>query len=314
MVKNPAEAFQTMLKKITTIILTAIMICCCLPVAASAKNTPLTSTLNIAAINQNTKGSGYEWNNIDSVLTLSDCEINTSDEYGLKLPANSVVELNGKNVIKASSVGIHCLSSVTFSGSGSLTIIAESIGITCASTSEKDTVRFRSGTITITSEGYGIYSENATLSFTGAEVNVSAKTNSLSGNNMQFVSGKINLNPSVKAKGKVEFSGANVEITSDTSAVNATRGITFSGCNISVGSNADSLTEADVYNGENCLKLVSTVKEVHTSKIFGENVPAFVDYIIFVLIILMIAAVIFVPIYIKAQKTKKLTEMSKAKK
>ncbi len=290
------------------------MICCSVQATVSAKNAPITSTLNIAATNQNSKGNGYVWDNLNCILTLTDCEINTEDDYGLKLPANSVVELNGNNIIKASVTGIHCLSSVTFSGSGTLTVIAGNAGIICASTSVKDTVRFRSGKLSISSDNYGIYSENAILSFTGAEVSIHAAGYSVYGNDLQFVSGTLDMTSSVNAKGKAEFSGANVTVTSDSAAVTAVRGISISGCNVSVGSSPEALSAAESYNGESCLKLVSTVKNVKTSKLFGENIPAFVDYIVVILLVLLIAAVIIVPIYIKARKTKRLASQSERKK
>lgn len=276
-----------------------------LPLPAKAANT-LTSTLDIAAINQNTSGPGYDWQNIDRILTLNNLNIDTSDPFGLTLPADTTVILKGKNYIKASETAIRCVTSATFEGSGSLTIVSGNTGIICVSTLQSDILRFRSGKLDITSPNYGIYSENAIISFAGASVKVNSDSFAVRGKNIQMTSGNLDITGKISASSDLTITGVNLTASASESVLSAGYSMNISGVKLSAGSAPDMLTEADKYNGENAVKFISTVKNFKSSILFGENVPSWVDGIAFAFLILIAAALIAVPLYFKHLKTKKL--------
>lgn len=303
-----------MKKRVIATLLLAVTIFTCFNVSVFAKNKEITTCLDVSKLNMNTEGSGYEWDNLEHVFKMNNMSIKTTDTYGIRLPADSTVEIHGNNFITTSSFGIHCLTSLNFVGDGTLTITAPTAGIFCASTSEKDNVRFRDGKIIIKGASNGIYSENAKLSFTGADVEVTASSTAIFGKNMQWVSGNLTLNGGIYSKGYVEISATNMTVISNESAIKAEKGITIFGEKIFTGDSADSLAEKDAYKGERCIKLVSTVKKTSKSLLFGGKVPAFVDYIIFTVLILAVAAVIAVPLIIKYKKTAKLVALSQENK
>lgn len=303
-----------MKKRVIATLLLAVTIFTCFNVSVFAKNKEITTCLDVSKINMDTEGSGYEWDNLERVFKMNNMSIKTSDTYGIRLPADSTVEIHGNNFITTSSFGIHCLTSLNFVGDGTLTITAPTAGIFCASTSEKDNVRFRDGKIIIKGANNGIYSENAKLSFTGSDVDVTASSSAIFGKNMQWVAGNVTLNGGIYSKGYVEISATNITVTSNECAIKAEKGITIFGEKIFAGDSSESVTEKDSYNGEKCIKLVSTVKRSSKSLLFGEKVPAVVDYIIFTVLILAAGAVIAVPLIIKHKKTAKLIALSKQNK
>ena len=296
---------NNMKRKITALTLVILIITALIPVTANAAET-LSSTLDIASINQNTSGPGYDWQNIDGILTLNNLTIDTESVYGLTLPADATVILNGDNYIKASEYAIRCVTSVTFEGNGSLTLISGNTGIISVSALENDTLRLRSGKINITAPNYGIYTENTMISFAGADVTISSDNFAVRGRNIQMTSGTIDITGKISASDDLTITGVDLTASAPESVLSAGHALKISGVKISAGPSADALADADAYNGENAVKFISTVSNAKTSILFGDNVPSWVDGIIFTLLILAAAAVIAVPLYIKQKKTQKL--------
>ncbi len=265
-----------------------------------------TSTLDIAQINKNTSGDGYVWANMDDLLTLTDFRLETDDEFGLKLPDNATIVLNGDNYIKASSCAIRCVTSLTIEGNGTLTLVSGDTGILCVSNSTRDTVRFRSGDIKISAESHGVYSEYATVSFSGANTEISGADYAVRGRNVQMTAGNINIEGKIHSATDLTLTAVNLNASADGAVLVADHEIRISGVDMKLGPSLDSLSNAESYSGEAAISTVSNVDATRRGVLLGGSFPVFVDYIVFSLIAIVAVALIAVPIYLKQQKTKKL--------
>lgn len=304
-----------MKKKLISIFLTLLTVISlsALPTSA-AENTKITKCLDIALENTDLEGPGYTWDNIKCVMEMDGFVLNTTDMYGIKFPAHSKVILKGDNYVTASAYGIHCLSSLEFSGDGTLTIVAPDAGIICVSTNATDNVRFQGGTVKISGGKKGIYSENAKLSFTGGKVTIDASEYSLFGNNVQMTGGTHNFKGTVHAKAAVEITDTTLSITASNRAINALGGTNIKGKSILAGENTSTLSEIEQYNGQACLRVIPQGKKGEPSMLFGEGVSPVWDYVIFALITVAVVAVITVPMAIKHRKTAKLIALSEQNK
>ena len=75
--------------------------CAALTVSAASGGVTITETVNIAQANKNMEGHGYSWANRYDILTLDGIHLDTASDYGLRLPKNCTVVLEGDNYIKA---------------------------------------------------------------------------------------------------------------------------------------------------------------------------------------------------------------------
>ena len=288
-----------MIRRILPIILTAAMLftlcLAALPVSASGT---IQTTVNIATANKNMRGEGYDWANRYDVLTLKGLNIDTEDPYGLRLPKNCTVVLEGKNTIKASKYGISCSGTVVFKGSGSLTIEAGEIGIYLIAQDSTQKVRLIDGKYEITAGTYGIYSEAADFSFTGKSMNVNVTGDgghAIMGRAVNLLGGTFTANAPVESTHQLLVDGINITVDGGSSPAFASKNLTVK--------NLD--TE---YNGESSVNAKSTKKFTGTSIIFGENVGAAVDYVILAVFAAGIAAAIVLPALRRKKKAKELYE------
>ena len=308
MQQHPTEAYYNIMKRFLAAFFALLMLISLLPTSAFAAG--VTSTLDMAALNEHSKGAGYEWDNTEFVFEMNGLNLNTKDDYGIKLPGGSTVNLIGDNKITAGRYGIQSFGSITFTGSGTLTITVSDIGVRALTTVDRDNVIFRSGKIVINA-ATGISTQVGKTSFTGAEMEVNSTINSVYASNIQFAGGKIRLVSPINSKGSVEINATDLTVTADSSAIVADKGININKEKIKVGASGSSLSSADTYNGENAVEFTSTAKFTKKGMLFGGRLPAFVDYIVFTLIIIAVAAVIAVPIIIKKRKTDALIKQSK---
>ena len=288
-----------MIRRILPIILTAAMLftlcLAALPVSASGT---IQTTVNIATANKNMRGEGYDWANRYDVLTLKGLNIDTEDPYGLRLPKNCTVVLEGKNTIKASKYGISCSGTVVFKGSGSLTIEAGEIGIYLIAQDSTQKVRLIDGKYEITAGTYGIYSEAADFSFTGKSMNVNVTGDgghAIMGRAVNLLGGTFTANAPVESTHQLLVDGIDISVEGGSAPAFASKNLTVK--------NLD--TE---YNGESSVNAKSTKKFTGTSIIFGENVGAAVDYVILAVFAAGIAAAIVLPALRRKKKAKELYE------
>ncbi len=288
-------------RKIISIILslmTVFSLCViALPTTAKAGDV-ITSTVNIALANKNERGDGYYWANRYDILTLSGINIDTEDAYGLRLPKDCTVELEGNNYIKASKYGISCSGTVVFKGSGSLTIEAGDIGIYLIAQDNTQKVRLIEGKYTITAGTYGVYSEKGDFSFVGNSMDINVGTPdgwAIMGRDVNLLGGKFKANAPVETTHQLLVSGLDVNIEANRSA--------FVSKNLNIKD-----IDIDEYNGEASVIAKSTAKKGRSSIFFGDNVQGWVDYLILVVFALGVASCIFVPALRRKKKAKELYE------
>ena len=283
-----------------------------LNIFAETANAPITQTVNLANVSKNARGSGFEWNNLTNTLTLDNMTINTADEFGMKLPKDATVILKGKNYITASSVGLVCTGQVTFEGGGTLTIIAGDVGIDMVGVYTSHFARFQNCWILIDAGKTAIRSSSAELSF----MNDSSLTlcitgdrtaaKAIDGRNVVFSGGGMATNAGIYASNSLKISSSNLDIMSETPALECPNGITITKESISAGDTTATRTAVETYNGEKSLLLTSTATNKTPSILFGEGASVVLDYVVFTLLLIMFATLIAVPIYLKKKKTAKL--------
>lgn len=260
-----------------------------LPAHAAAK---ITETVNLSRPQKNMSGSGYYWDNRNDILTLSGLYIDTTDDYGLRIPNGATVVLEGKNYISASVAALTCPGNVTFKGNGSLILTSGDMGIYFYSTDDTTTARFLEGTYEITAAGDAIHSEYTSLSIVGGKMTInapSADKYAIFGRQVKLYGGTHTMNNSVHATVSLEVRDVNLSIDSEKSALSSDKTLKIEEVTIA------SLSSASDYNGENSIVVKSAKSTLGSSILFGENVPMFVDVLIALLLLALIAAGIAVP-------------------
>ncbi len=264
------------------------------------------NTLNIAEATKNERGPGYEWANRTKVLTLDGLQIITDDAYGLRLPKITTevvptVILKGDNYIKAAKYGISFSGTITFKGSGSLTIDAGEIGLYLISQDDTQKVRLLEGTYKITAGTYGIYSESSDFSFTGDRMDVTVKSNdglAISGRIVNLLGGSFSANAPVSASHALTVQGLDLSIIAGSEALSA-KNLTIKDIHF---------TEGEKIDGENTVIGYSTASRERASVIFGDSVPGYVDVILLAVAILGVTAAILGPILLRRRKRRTLYE------
>jgi len=273
-------------------------------VEAAAK---ITDTVNLSRPEKNMRGSGYYWDNREDTLTLDGLYIDTDADYGLRIPDDATVILKGKNYVSASKAAMTVPGNVTFKGNGSLILTSDDMGIYFYSTKDNTVARFLSGSYEITAGGNGIYSTHTALSFVGSDVEIDAPAAdkfAILGREVKLYGGEMEMNNSVHATVSLEVRAVELDIESAKAALSSDKTLTIEEVALKVGPNDDALGRADAYNGENCVEAESTLYTLGHSIIFGDSVPMFVDVLIALVLLLLIAAGIAVPFIRSRRKAK----------
>ncbi len=298
------------LSKITAMALTFCMLftftsLLAVPASAAVK---ITESVNLSLPKRNISGHGYYWDNRQKTLTLDGLNIDTDGEYGMKVTGGATVILKGKNYIKATKAALAIAGTVTFKGNGSLTLVSDDMGIYCYSTDDSTTIRFMSGTYTVTAGGNAVYSTHSTLSFVDGKWDVATENPdafALHGRTLKLYGGKMTLTGAVHATLDLDVQALALSVTAEKAALSSDKTLQIKDVAISAGADTGSLTDTAEYTGENCVSMKSTRKDTRTSIFFGENVPRIADYGALILFLALTAAGIGVP-YIRArQKTKR---------
>lgn len=280
-------------------------------VTAATQTNVINKTVNLANVSKNARGDGYEWANLTDTLTMDNLNINTADEFGMKLPKNATVILKGNNYITAASVGLVCTGQVTFEGSGTLTIVAGDVGIDMTGVRTNHLARFRNGRITIDVGKTAIRSASAELNFMGSALTLCitgdrTDARAISGRTVTVSSGGIAANAGIYASNSLSITSTNIDIISETPALECPNGINITKESILAGDTTATLTAVDSYNGEKTLRLTSTASNKKYGILFGGKYSVVLDYVVFSALILGVAALIAVPLYLKKKKTEKL--------
>ena len=291
---NTARKLPALLLSLITFAILALVL---LPTHASAT---ITKTVNIAAANKNESGEGYYWANRTDTLTLSGVNIDTEDPYGLRLPKDCVVILEGNNYVKAAKYGVSCSGTVVIKGTGSLTVDAGEIGFYLISQDKTQKIRLIGGKYTVTAGVYGIYSDASDFSFVGDSMTVNM-TNpdspAILGRCVNLLGGTFKANAPVEASQALLVNGITIDIQANSPAL--------------VSKNLEvknlQLTGGGDYDGGNSIQAKGLAKFHATSAVFGDSVPGWVDYILLVVVTLGVLALIFIPA-LRKKKTKELYE------
>ena len=300
------------LKKLAALLLALLLLgapATALPLQAASR-APITHTVDISNPKKNMRDDGYEWLNPDKTLTLDHLNLQTSEDYGIKLPKNATVILKGDNYISAAVCGLLCSGMVTFQGSGTLTITAGDTGIRCSSVYASDVLRQRQGTITINAGKRGIYAEAATITLVGGKmtVNTTAKDNpyAIQGQTVKLWGGTFSANAQVYAEKELSCSSVSVDVRAQNAALACPNGIELVKVAIKTAAAGGNPTAADTYNGEATLRLTSTASDAKKGILFKGDYARFWDYAFFFLIILALAALIAIPMWLRKKRTDKL--------
>jgi hypothetical protein len=295
-------------RKIITVITAVCLVIILLPFTSlniSAAAT-ITDTLNLLNVSKNQTGEGYNWNNPTNTLTLSGLDINTDAQCGLKILDNTVIVLEGRNVISAAETAIYCAGMVTFKGTGSLTLVSGNTGITVKSYDMADKLMILEGTIDITAGVEAIRSDYASISVAGGNIKLSAADSAgyaINGRVVSISDGvTMTADNTVAASYSLTVNAANLTINAPKSAFEYKGNFEISNESISAGASASSLSAAETYNGESSLITVSTAQKKAPSIIFGEGYPLALDFILLAGSIVILIAVIFIPPYVKKRR------------
>lgn len=275
-----------------------------LPITADDPVT-ITTTLNIAQANKNQRGHGYEWHNRTDVLDLNGLYLDTTNDYGLRLPKDCTVNITGTNYIKASKYALSCAGTVVFKGSGKLILDAGEAGIFIYTEVGTDKVRLLEGEYEIHSAKYGVLSTAADFSFVDGKMAITVDDENgaaVSGRIVNLLGGTFTANNAVEASHMLTVKGINLDVNANRAA--------FSSKNLTVSDIALTADGASIaeYAGQSSVKGTSTLKRVRTSVIFGENVNGAIDYVCLVVLLCGIAAAVIVPILRHKKKVQKLLE------
>lgn len=290
------------MKKIISAILAILVLTALFTLAVCASGVTITETVNVAAARQNLHGHGYEWANRTSTLTLSGVNIDTKSDYGLRLPGECTVVLEGNNYVRASKYAISCAGNVTFKGKGTLTVDAGEYGFYLISQDNTTRVHFLSGEYKINAGKCGVFSEYTDFSVSGGSFDIATEAadgRAIMGRVANIVGGSFKANSAIECSHSLLIDSVNIDVDAQDAALSAK--------NLAIRH-----LDNTEYGGENAFH-AKAVKRWHSKSIlFGANVAGWVDYAVLLFVICAIAACIVVPSLRKKKKKKELYERLKA--
>ncbi|MBE6581665.1 MAG: carbohydrate-binding domain-containing protein [Ruminococcaceae bacterium] len=298
------------MKRVLSIIIALITVTSLFTIAlpVSAKSVHK-STINFIGINRNQSGSGYNWDNYHNVLTLDGLNIKTTDDYGLKIQDGSTVVLKGDNYIEAKKAAIYIEAKVVFKGSGTLTLVSET-GIFCSSSDKTDSLSIIGGNYKITSSGIGIVSEFHRVSFSSCKVTVNTAGDVAIKARTVTTGAKtvIKANASIVGQDKLQIESSSVTVNAKNAALISDKPVVFSGITLKAGDSSNALSvidlKTDSYNGQKSVKTISNYDGQKKSLFFGDDVPRYVDTIVMVLGIALVACAVVLPVLHNKKKAK----------
>ena len=265
-----------------------------------------TTTINLGNADKNLRGDGYEWNNPDRILTLDSLNIDTDEDFGLKIPDNCTVVLKGTSTIKSAKYGLGVPGSVVFTGSGKLVIESGVAAVYNYSYSNNHKMRFGEGSYSFKAET-AILADRAELSVTGGKLELISTSDIAADTRVFSVSGgTVDANGSLKAEHLLGIDRADVTIEAKGEALISGNLLKLENVKLKTGASLDSLASAEEYNGESAVTASAVAKGARASILFGDSVPITVDYLLLAAAVLLIGAAVAVPILRKRAKVRKL--------
>ena len=270
----------------------------------------INSTVNLAYVKQHESGDGYFWDNINKVLTLENFNVNTEDDWGLRLPDNVnnlTIELKGTNTIKAGKYALGCPGNVTVKGSGKLILESGEHAIFVHSKTDSHKFRIFDGEIIAKGGKTAFYSEVVEFSMIGGSAEFSSNGDySVNTRVFSMTGGKATLNGTLRAGHLLRLNEAELYVTDDNKALEIGNLFEYDNIKFMSGNSDSALKETDKYSAEKCFKTIPVPPGPRDSIIFGEGTPITVDYILLGCAVVLVLCALVVPIVIKKQKTKKM--------
>ena len=274
-------------------------------------------TVNLINANKNQRGTGLFWHNPSDTLTITNMTIDTPENYGLRLPDGATLVLEGNNVIKASKVALSVEGNLTIRGKGTLTLISGDNGIVVSTFDVNKKLTMIEGKVSIQSAGDGIYTENAIVSQNDkakVEINTQGGAYAINARQIKLLGGEYKSNASLYGE-DIKLMTVKLNIASDKAAFviknagdAAYEKLSINDIALKTGADANSLSDADSYNGEYAVS--AKVKKVNTKtsaflELFGVKIPGsnWLDFVLVILVIVVVAAFIATP-YVKNYRSK----------
>jgi hypothetical protein len=297
--------------KLAAVVAFAAIMLLCTSFPAAARAEQITQTVSLANARKNQSGPGYFWDNINDTLTLNGLNIDTGDDYGLKLPDNATVVLVGNNRITASKVALLTTGTTIFKGSGTLTLTAGETGIVLADPTNLGKVSFLSGSYKINATGDGIYSDKVRLYIAGGDFEINCGGYAIRSLQAEINDASVTANGAVYSSEPMVINNAALELTAASGdALQTDKELRISNVKMTAGADAGSASEVTdgVYTGGAYVKTEPTFVRVSYSTLFGGEVPAWVDYVVFAAAATGLAAVIAVPLIMHRRRYHKRLE------
>lgn len=294
--------------KLLILILIISMSASLLTVISSAKK--ISDGVSLLNPKQNVYGDGYEWQNRTDTLVLDNLNIDTADEYGLKIPDGATVVINGDNYIKASKAALYIGGNVIIRGSGTLTLVGGDYGIYFNSVNNTHKLSITSGKITISAKKCGIFAEFSKVALAGCNLEIDSEGDY--GINVREFStsagSKLTSNSTVFASYSMLIQATKLSVESDKSALEISPGrtIKIENATIKTGDALSALSDSEEYNGEKAISTVSTFDNSPKSILFGEGYSIAIDIILLTVALLLLSSAIIIPPILKKKKAEKI--------
>lgn len=292
------------MKKLICLLLILLSVALLFPAGFTLAGSTVTDCVSLLLVKKNLHGNGYEWDNPNDTLTLTNLDLRTDDDYGFKICNGATVILEGNNYIEASKAALYIDGDVVFRGSGKLTLVGGDYGIVCNSMSTSKKFTITAGTYEIRGGKGGIKSDYMKLHLTGGKFNISGG-DGYAVDAREFQTGgnvKINATGSFYSSYHMILESANLNIVSEQSALIAPKTLSISSMTLRAGDNKDGLTSITQYTGEKILITSSTYSEGLKSILFGDSVSIVVDILILVAILFLIIAATVLPFLIRRKR------------
>lgn len=273
----------------------------------------VTETVNVPYFDRNTSGDGYYWDNREKTLTLTDLYLDTTADYGMRVPGNCTVILEGENYISAAYAAMAIEGEVTIKGSGSLTLVGGTYGLYGYATSKSAATRYLATGEFKASGGKAAIAYDYAKFFAekGSRITLSATEAggyAITGVTVKILDCTLTADAPIKASYSLTIQNANVTVSSADGALDAIRSLSLEDVKIEAGDTLSTLSEKEGYAGEAALRLTALGRGDRGSILFGKSVHSSVDYIIFALVILLLGAAIAFPILRQRKKDKAARE------
>lgn len=286
------------------LILAIVFVAALVPFSVYAKNETVTECVNLVNVQKNERGPGWDWANRYDIMTLSNLTIRTDDDYGIRLPADATVVLEGNNYIEASKAAVVCAGTTTFKGDGTLTLVSGDMGIFVNCSNERKTVSIVGGTYNITSANEGIRSLNVPFSAADCTMTISS-AKAANCYSLALNGAKIDADCAFSCTYNLSVFDCSMTVKASEPAFSTEKGL--------ISLNKVALTSGgskiDEYTSQNEISMTGTAPHYTKSVLFGAGVHIWVDYVF----VGAIAVIGGLAIFLKIHSQKKRDAERKAK-